>query len=127
MRITIYANARAESLRQAVTLCERGETLELAFAAEVAVAAAELLERLRLLRDELGDVDRQPDRAALVGDGAADGLTDPPRRVGAEAEAPAVLEFLDGAHEAAVAFLDEVHEWHAAAGVLLRHADDEAQ
>ena len=40
------------------------------------------------------------DRAALVGDGAADGLADPPRRVCAEAEPPPVLELLDGAHEA---------------------------
>src|SRR5690606_29319282 len=40
---------------------------------------------------------------------------------------PAVLELLDRADEALVALLDEVEEGHAAAVVLLRDGDDEAQ
>src|SRR5581483_9353999 len=56
-----------------------------------------------------------------------DGLADPPCGVGGELEALAVVELLNGAYEADVAFLDEVQEGHATSDVLLRHADDEAE
>src|SRR5581483_9612215 len=92
-----------------------------------AQALEQALAGLRILRDQLGDVNRQPDRASLVGDGAPHRLPDPPRRVRAEAEAAAVLELLDGAHEPAIAFLDQVHQRHAAAGVLLRDAHHEPE
>src|SRR5690606_19481767 len=52
---------------------------------------------------------------------------DPPRGVGRELVAPAVLELLDSADEALVALLDEVEEAHAAAVVLLRDGHDQAQ
>jgi hypothetical protein len=67
------------------------------------------------------------DGAGLVGDGAGDGLANPPGGVGAELVAALVLELVDGLHEADVAFLDEVEEGHAAVGVFLADADDEAQ
>src|SRR6267143_555284 len=86
--------------------------------------AAELLEQATADADELVDgldhVDRDADGPRLVGDGARDGLTDPPRRVGRELVALAVVELLDRTDQTDVPFLDEVEERHAAADVLLR-------
>src|SRR5690606_30339368 len=79
------------------------------------------------LVDRLDHVHRDADGARLVGDGAVDGLPDPPGGVGGELVAAAVLELLDGADEALVALLEEVEEAHAAAVVLLGDADDQAQ
>ena len=79
------------------------------------------------LVDRLHHVDGDADRPRLVGDRARDRLADPPRRVGAELEALAVVELLDRADQADVAFLDQVEQRHAAADVLLRDADDEPQ
>src|SRR5205085_10844985 len=67
------------------------------------------------------------DRARLVGDGTRHRLPDPPCCVRRELVAALVLELLDRAHEADVAFLDEVEEAEAAIGVTLRDRDDEAQ
>ncbi len=93
--------------------------------------AAELLDErargARELVDRLDHVDRDADRARLVGDRAGDRLADPPRRVRRELVAAAVLELLDRLHQADVAFLDEVEELEAAVRVLLRDRDDEAQ
>src|SRR3954452_12258813 len=91
--------------------------------------AAELLHELALDVDDLVElldhVDRDADRAALVGDGARDGLADPPRRVRRELVAAAVVELLDGADEAERALLDEVQEREPAAEVALGDRDDE--
>ena len=70
---------------------------------------------------------RDADGAGLVGDGAGDGLTDPPGCISGELVAAAVLELVDGLHEADVAFLNEVEELQAAVGVFLRDGDDETQ
>ena len=72
-------------------------------------------------------MDRDADGAGLVGDGAGDGLPDPPGGVGGELVAALVLELFDGAHEANVALLDEVEEVHAAVDILLGDRDDEAE
>jgi hypothetical protein len=72
-------------------------------------------------------VDRDADGAGLVGDGAGDGLPDPPRGVGGELVAAAVFEFVDRLHQADVAFLDQVEELQAAVRVLLGDRDDEAE
>ena len=80
-----------------------------------------------VLVDLLDHVDRDPDRASLVGYRPGDGLPDPPRRVGRELEALAVVELLDGPHEADVALLDQVEQGDAAAGVLFGDGDDEPQ
>src|SRR5829696_8663195 len=68
--------------------------------------AAELLDQVARRADELVDrldhVDRNADRAGLVGDGAGDRLADPPRRVRRELVAALVLELIDGLHEADV-------------------------
>src|SRR5690349_9710043 len=66
--------------------------------------AAELGDELALrapdLVELLDDVHRDADRARLVGERAGDRLADPPRGVGRELEALAVVELLRGAHEA---------------------------
>ena len=93
--------------------------------------ATELLHELTRGADRLVDgldhMHRNADGARLIGDGAGDGLTDPPGRVGGELVAAAVLELVDGLHEADVALLDEVEELQAAVGVLLGDGDDEAK
>ena len=93
--------------------------------------AAELLQKLALDAHELVDglhhVHGNADGAGLVGDGAGDGLADPPGSVGGELEALGVVELLHGADEAQVAFLDEVEEQHAAAHVALGDGHHEAQ
>ena len=93
--------------------------------------AAELLHELALdvhdLVELLDHVDRDADRPPLVRDRARDRLADPPRRVGRELVAAAVVELLDRADEAERALLDQVQERQAAAQVALGDRDDEAQ
>src|SRR2546423_13481328 len=83
--------------------------------------AAEPLNELALdvhdLVQLLDHVHRDPDRARLVGDRTRDGLADPPRGVGRELVALAVVELLDGADEAERALLDQGEEREAAAKV----------
>src|SRR5439155_2189873 len=55
-------------------------------------------------------VDRNPDRARLVGERTGDRLADPPGRVGGELEALAVVELLGRAHEPERSLLDQVEE-----------------
>src|SRR5262245_53144942 len=83
--------------------------------------------RANQLVDRLDHVDRDADGARLVGDRAGDRLPDPPRRVGRELVAAAVLELVDRLHQADVAFLDQVEELQAAVGVLLGDRDDETE
>ena len=87
---------------------------------ELALGAADLVELL-------DDVDRDADRARLVGERAGDRLADPPGRVGRELEALAVVELLRGADEAERALLDEVEERQSLVAVVLGDRDDEAQ
>src|SRR5207302_1322689 len=54
----------------------------------------------------LGDVNGEPDRAALVCQSARHGLPDPPRRVRRKLVAHLVVELLDGADETEVPLLD---------------------
>src|SRR3989475_520219 len=79
------------------------------------------------LVDGLDHVHRDPDGPGLIGDGAGDGLADPPRRVGAELVAPLVLELVHGLHQTDVPLLDQVQELQPAVGVLLGDADHEPQ
>src|SRR4051794_12786903 len=75
----------------------------------------------------LDDVHGHPDRARLVGERARHGLADPPRRIGRELEALAVVELLGSANEADRPLLDQVEERQALVAVSLRDRDDEAQ
>ncbi len=93
--------------------------------------AAQLLNQLTRSADELVDgldhVHRDADGAGLIGDGAGDGLANPPGGVGGELVAAAVFEFVDGLHQADVALLNQVEELEAAVGVLFGDGDDQAQ
>ena len=93
--------------------------------------AADLLHQVAAGADELVDgldhVHRDADGARLIGDGAGDGLADPPRGVGGELVAALVLELVHRLHQADVALLDQVEELQAAVRVLLRDGDHEAQ
>ena len=93
--------------------------------------AAELLDQTALrvgqLVDRLDHVDRDADRAGLVGDGAGDGLTDPPRGIRAEFETAFGIEFLHRAEEADVAFLNQVEERESAADVFFGDTDNETK
>ena len=75
----------------------------------------------------LDHVHGDADRARLVGDRARHRLADPPRRVGRELVALAVVELLDRADQAQRALLDQVEERQPAAEVPLRDRDDEAE
>src|SRR3954453_9747467 len=102
------ADGRLERHRVADQLEQLGDAL-----ARMARDAADLLERrvaVERLRERaaralhlahlLGDVHRQADRAALVGERAIDRLADPPGGVGRKLEAELVVELLDGPDEA---------------------------
>ena len=90
------------------------------FGLELALGAVELLQHVV-------DVDRDPDRARLVGDRARDRLADPPGGVGGELEALAVVELLDRAHQADRALLDQIEERQALVAVALGDRDHEPQ
>ena len=77
--------------------------------------------------DRLDHVNRNADRAGLVGDRAGDRLPDPPRRVGAELEPLVMLELFNRANEPEVALLDQIEHRHAAADIFLGDGDDEAE
>ncbi len=70
---------------------------------------------------------RDADGARLVGDGASDGLPNPPGGVGGELVAAAVFELVHRLHQAEVAFLDQVKELKAAVGVFLGDGNHQAQ
>jgi hypothetical protein len=72
-------------------------------------------------------VHRDADRAGLVRNPTLDRLADPPRGVGRELVAAAVVELLGGADQAEHAVLDQVQEGQALALVVLRDRDHEPQ
>src|SRR5690348_10051625 len=80
---------------------------------------SEHVQRLAVAGDRVSHVHWQADGAALVGDGPRDGLTNPPGGVSREAEALAPIVFLDGTHEADVAFLNKVQKSKAAIYITL--------
>ena len=93
--------------------------------------APEFLHQLPRRADELVDgldhVHRDADRAGLVGDGAGDGLANPPCGVRRKLVAAALLEFFHGLHQADVAFLNQIQELQAAVGVFLGDRNHQAQ
>src|SRR5215471_8507855 len=101
-----------------------GDLLRIRLAAEL---LHERARRARQLVDRFDHVDGDADRPGLVRDRARDRLADPPRRIGRELVAAAVLELLDRLHETDVALLDEVEKLEPAVRVLLGDRDDEAQ
>ena len=66
--------------------------------------------------------------AALIGNGACDGLPDPPHGIGRDLHAMAVVEFFNRVHEAHIAFLDQVQEIEGAlAAIFLGDRDDQPE
>src|SRR5919112_443349 len=90
------------------------------FDAESVLGASQAVERIN-------DVCRQTHGAGVVGDGAGDGLTDPPCRVSGEAVAHLGVELLDGPDQACVPLLDQVLEEHTSPPVLLGDGDHKPQ
>ena len=84
---------------------------------------AQLLQQLAADADDLVDglhhMYGDADGTGLIGDGAGDGLTDPPCGVGGELVALGVVELLHGLDQTQIALLDQVEEQHAAAHVAL--------
>jgi len=89
--------------------------------------AADLVEHLARFTHDFADalhhVDGDADRARLIGDRARDCLPDPPRGIGRELVAAAVLELIDRLHQTDIAFLDQVEELQAPVGVFLGNRD----
>jgi hypothetical protein len=72
-------------------------------------------------------VHREADGARLVGNGAADGLANPPRGIGGKFVAATVLKLVHRLHEADVALLNQVQELQPAIGILFSNGNHEAQ
>src|SRR5437879_9312516 len=64
---------------------------------------------------------------AWSGDGACDGLANPPGGVGGELVAAAPVEPVGAFHEPEIAFLDQVEKLQAMMGVFLGDGDDQAK
>ncbi len=75
----------------------------------------------------LDHVYRDTNRPGVVGDSPRDRLANPPGRVRAELVAATVLVLVDRAHQAGVAFLDQVEEAQPAIAILLRDRDDQSK
>src|SRR3990172_11400064 len=72
-------------------------------------------------------MNRDANSAALIGNGAGDGLADPPRGISGEAEASLHFELAHRFHQPKVAFLNQVQEGDAPANVFLSNADHQAR
>jgi hypothetical protein len=79
------------------------------------------------LVDDLDHVNGNTDGARLVGDGACDGLANPPGGVRGELVAAAPVELVGAFHEPEIAFLDQVEKLQAMMGVFLGDGDDQAK
>ena len=90
------------------------------------VARRELALRARDLVLRLDHVHRHANRLALIRERARHLLLDPPRRIRAESVAAAVVELVDGAHQADVPLLDQVEQIEARHVEALRDLHDEA-
>ena len=93
--------------------------------------AAEFLGELHRRAPHLGnlvhEMDGQADRLGLVGEGALDGLLDPPRGVGGELAALARVEALDRLDQADVALADQIQQRQAEVLVVHRDLHHQAQ
>ena len=73
-------------------------------------------------------MDRDPNRSRLVGDGTSYGLPNPPGCIRRELETLAPVELLDGTNQSEVAFLDEIEEVDArGVGVATSVGNDESE
>ena len=72
-------------------------------------------------------MDGDADGTRLIGDGAGDGLTDPPGGVGGELIALGVVELLHGLDQAQIALLDQIQKQHTAAHIALGDGHHQTQ
>jgi len=72
-------------------------------------------------------VNRQTDGFALVGQGALDGLFNPPCGIGAELAAFFGIEAFHGFHQADVAFRNQIEQREAKIAVVAGDFDDKAE
>ena len=72
-------------------------------------------------------MDGQPDGLGLVGQGALDGLLDPPRAVGGELAALGRVKPLHRLHQADVAFVDQIQQRQAEVLIVAGDLDHQAQ
>src|SRR5579884_3198668 len=93
--------------------------------------APEFLHQLPRGANELVDgfdhVHRNTDGAGLIGNGAGDGLADPPRGVRGEFIAATVFKLVHGFHQADVAFLNQVKELQPAVGIFFGDGNHKTQ
>src|SRR5262245_7338804 len=87
----------------------------------------ELATGVRHLVERLDGMDRQTDRAPVVGNRASDRLPDPPRRIRRELEAAAELETVHRLHQPDVAFLDQIEQGESASEIPFRDRDDQTE
>jgi hypothetical protein len=83
--------------------------------------------RANQLVDRFDHMNRNANRSGLVGDGARDRLTNPPRRVSRKLVAAPPFEFIDGFHQTDVAFLNQIEKLQTAIRVFFRNRNDETQ
>src|SRR5437868_7955013 len=79
------------------------------------------------LVDRFDHVHRNTNRTRLISNCTSNGLPNPPRGVGGEFVATAVLELVHSLHQADVALLDQVQKLQTAIGVLLGNRDNQSQ
>ena len=79
------------------------------------------------LVDRLDHVHGNTNGPGLVGDGAGDGLTNPPGGVGRKLVASTVFELVHRFHQADIALLDQIQELESAIGIFLGDGDHQAQ
>ena len=72
-------------------------------------------------------MNRYANGARLIGNGAGNGLTNPPSGVSGEFVATTVFKLVDRLHETNVAFLDEVQELQSTVGVFFGNGNHQAQ
>ena len=72
-------------------------------------------------------VNGEADRLGLVGEGAFDGLFDPPSRVGGKFAAFVGVKPFYGLHQTNVSFRNQIQERQAIIGVVLRNFDHKAE
>ena len=93
--------------------------------------ASQFLHQLPRGADQLVDgfdhVHRDANRTRLISNCTSNRLPNPPRGIGGKFVAAAVFEFVDGFHQADVAFLNQVEELQAAVGVFFRDRNHETE
>ena len=70
---------------------------------------------------------RNTNGSGLVRDGAGNGLTNPPGRIGTELKALSIVEFFHRLDQAEISLLNEVQKGHPTAHIAFGNADNQTQ